>query len=322
MARTLEGGGAAADSAATAGLVPGSKQALEHTRRFIGRYRVTRGKNFRLDDYEPDHVPDHLSERKAEARAMLAAGVQWLAGLQDKLYAQDRRSLLLVFQAMDAAGKDGTIKHVMSGVNPQGCQVTAFKAPSAVDLDHDFLWRCNRALPERGRIGIFNRSYYEETLVVRVHPELLERQSLPPRLKHKEIWPQRFEDIRHYERYLARNGIVPVKFFLHVSKREQKKRFLERLENPEKHWKFSAADIRERAHWDAYMEAYEDTIRHTATADAPWYVVPADNKWFTRIVVGAAVIDALDGLDLSYPVVDEAARQQLQEAHRALLAED
>ncbi|WP_411867626.1 polyphosphate kinase 2 family protein [Vulcanococcus limneticus] len=295
---------------------------IQRARELSRPFRVEKGETFRLKHVDPGDTQEFTAEDKPRAKEALALGVELLADFQDLLYAQDRWALLLIFQAMDAAGKDGTIKHVMSGVNPQGCQVTAFKAPSAVDLDHDFLWRCNRALPERGRIGIFNRSYYEETLVVRVHPELLERQSLPPRLKRKEIWPQRFEDIRHYERYLARNGIVPVKFFLHVSKREQKKRFLERLENPEKHWKFSAADIRERAHWDAYMEAYEDTIRHTATAEAPWYVVPADNKWFTRIVVGAAVIDALDGLDLRYPVVDEAARQQLQEAHRALLAED
>ncbi len=298
------------------------RELIQRARDLSRPFRVEQGKTFRLQHVDPDDTLEFTAEDKPRAKEALAMGVELLAEFQDLLYAQDRWALLLIFQAMDAAGKDGTIKHVMSGVNPQGCQVTSFKAPSAVDLDHDFLWRSNQALPERGRIGIFNRSYYEETLVVRVHPELLERQSLPARLKGKDIWQQRFQDIRHYERYLARNGIVPLKVFLHVSKREQKKRFLERLETPEKNWKFSAADIRERAHWDAYMEAYEDTIRHTATEHAPWYVVPADNKWFTRIVVAAAVIDALDQLDLAYPVVDEAAQQRLQEAHRALLAED
>ena len=215
------------------------------------------------------------------------------------LYAQDRWAVLLIFQAMDAAGKDGAIKHVMSGVNPQGCQVYSFKAPTAEDLDHDFLWRCMKRLPERGRIGIFNRSYYEETLVVRVHPEFLAKQKLPPELVTKDIWKERFQDIRSFERYLTRNGVVIRKFFLHVSKKEQKKRFLERLEEPEKNWKFSANDAKEREHWDDYMEAYEDMIRNTATKDAPWYVVPADNKWFTRVVVAAAVIDALASLDLA-----------------------
>ena len=232
-------------------------------------------------------------------------GVEALAELQDKLYAQDRWAVLLIFQAMDAAGKDGAIKHVMSGVNPQGCQVYSFKAPSAEDLDHDYLWRCMKCLPERGRIGIFNRSYYEETLVVRVHPEFLEKQKLPPELVTKDIWKERFEDIRSFERYLTRNGVVIRKFFLHVSKKEQKKRFLERLENPEKNWKFSANDVKERGFWDDYMEAYEDMIRNTATKEAPWYVVPADNKWFTRVVVAAAVIDALDSLDLQYPKVEQ-----------------
>ena len=221
-------------------------------------------------------------------------GVEALAELQDMLYAQDRWAVLLIFQAMDAAGKDGAIKHVMSGVNPQGCQVYSFKAPSSEDLDHDYLWRCMKCLPERGRIGIFNRSYYEETLVVRVHPEFLEKQKLPPELVTKDIWKERFQDIRSFERYLTRNGVVIRKFFLHVSKKEQKKRFLERIENPEKNWKFSANDAKEREHWDEYMEAYEDMIRNTATKEAPWYVVPADNKWFTRVVVAAAVIDALD----------------------------
>ena len=222
-------------------------------------------------------------------------GIDALAELQDMLYAQDRWAVLLIFQAMDAAGKDGAIKHVMSGVNPQGCQVFSFKAPTSEDLDHDYLWRCMKCLPERGRIGIFNRSYYEETLVVRVHPEFLEKQKLPPELVTKDIWKDRFQDIRSFERYLTRNGVAICKFFLHVSKKEQKKRFLERLDNPEKNWKFSANDAKERDYWDDYMEAYEDTIRNTATKDAPWYVVPADNKWFTRVVVAAAVIDTLAG---------------------------
>ena len=229
--------------------------------------------------------------------------------------------MLLIFQAMDAAGKDGTIKHVMSGVNPQGCQVTSFKAPSALDLDHYYLWRANQALPERGRIGIFNRSYYEETLVVRVHPELLAKQSLPPDLVGPKLWKQRFEDIRHYERYLSRNGVVVLKFFLHLSKEEQKLRFLQRLERPEKNWKFSAADIRERGFWEDYRQAYEEMIRETATAHAPWFVVPADHKWFTRLVVAAAVIERLDGLDLRYPELNQDAKQALAQAREQLLAE-
>ena len=246
-------------------------------------------------------------------------GVEALAELQDMLYAQDRWAVLLIFQAMDAAGKDGTIKHVMSGVNPQGCQVYSFKAPSAEDLDHDFLWRCMKCVPERGRIGIFNRSYYEETLVVRVHAEFLEKQKLPPELVTKDIWKERFQDIRSFERYLTRNGVVIRKFFLHVSKQEQKRRFLERLENPEKNWKFSANDIKERAFWDDYMKAYEDMIRNTATPEAPWYVVPADNKWFTRIVVAAAVIEALDALDLHYPKVSKEKLKELAAAKQVLL---
>jgi PPK2 family polyphosphate:nucleotide phosphotransferase len=236
------------------------------------------------------------------------------------LYAQDRWAVLLIFQAMDAAGKDGAIKHVMSGVNPQGCQVQSFKAPSREDLDHDFLWRTTKNLPERGRIGIFNRSYYEETLVVRVHPGLLAAQQIPPELVTKRIWQERFEDIRDFERYLARNGIAICKFFLHVSKKEQKKRFLERLDDPDKNWKFSANDAKEREHWNAYMAAYEDLIRNTATETAPWYVVPADNKWFTRVVVCAAVIETLAGLDLSYPRVDKSKKAELAAARRVLLS--
>ena len=258
------------------------------------------------------------SEDKGKAQEGLQVGIEALAELQDKLYAQDQWAVLLMFQAMDAAGKDGAIKHVMSGVNPQGCQVFSFKTPSAEELDHDFLWRCLKCLPERGRIGIFNRSYYEETLVVRVHQELLARQKLPPKLVTKRIWQERFEDIRAVERYLSRNGVLILKFFLHVSKKEQKKRFLERIENPDKNWKFSAGDVAEREHWDDYMAAYEDMIRHTATPEAPWYVVPADNKWFTRIVVAAAVVKALENLDLAYPAVNEAKLEELAAAKRQL----
>jgi PPK2 family polyphosphate:nucleotide phosphotransferase len=282
-------------------------------------FRVTDG-NFRLKDIDPDDTLKFTSEDKPRAKEALAMGVSLLAELQDMLYAQDRWAVLLIFQAMDAAGKDGAIKHVMSGVNPQGCQVYSFKAPSAEDLDHDFLWRCIKCMPERGRIGIFNRSYYEETLVVRVHREFLEKQKLPPELVTKDIWRERFQDIRSFERYLTRNGVAIRKFFLHVSNKEQKKRFLERIEEPEKNWKFSANDAKERQHWDDYMEAYEDMIQNTATKEAPWYVVPADNKWFTRVVVAAAVIDALADLDLHYPEVSDEKLKELGVAKKALLA--
>ena len=283
------------------------------------RYRIDRPRKFRLRDIDPADTAGLGKARKEQAAAMLQRGVTRLADMQEKLYAQDRWALLLIFQAMDAAGKDGTIKHVMSGVNPQGCEVFSFKAPSAEDLDHDFLWRTNRSLPERGRIGIFNRSYYEEVLVVRVHPEFLSKQRIPPALVTRKIWKQRFEDINALERHLARNGVVVLKFFLNVSKAEQKRRFLERLENPEKNWKFSANDIKERAFWNDYMEAYEDMIRNTSTPEAPWYVVPADNKWFTRIVVAAAVIEALDALDLRYPKVSKEKRKELAAAKRTLV---
>jgi PPK2 family polyphosphate:nucleotide phosphotransferase len=297
------------------------REMVERAHGFCAPFRISAGEDFRLKRIDPGDTLDLKAADKPRAQAALAEGVLLLAELQARLYAEDRRALLLVFQAMDAAGKDGTIKHVMSGVNPQGCQVTAFKAPSAQELDHDFLWRSNQALPERGRIGIFNRSYYEETLVVRVHPELLARQPLPPELVGKGIWKERFRDIRHYESYLHRNGIVVRKFFLHVSKEEQKRRFLARLDTPEKNWKFSAADIRERAHWEAYQEAYEEMIRNTATPEAPWYVVPADNKWFTRLVVAAAIIDTLAALDLRYPELDDTARAALAEARNQLQAE-
>jgi PPK2 family polyphosphate:nucleotide phosphotransferase len=283
---------------------------------FAKPYRLEDGRKFRLKDVDPCDTGD--VKTKEDAREVLSKGVETLSELQDVLYAQDKWGLLLIFQAMDAAGKDGAIKHVMSGVNPQGTQVYSFKSPSAEDLDHDYLWRCYKCLPERGRIGIFNRSYYEETLVVRVHPEFLANQRLPPSLVTKHIWKERFEDINAFERYLARNGILVRKFFLHVSKKEQKKRFLKRLDEEDRNWKFSANDAKEREHWDAYMDAYEDMIRETSTEDAPWYVVPADNKWFTRLVVAAAVIGTLEKLDLQYPKVDDAKKKELQAA-RAIL---
>jgi PPK2 family polyphosphate:nucleotide phosphotransferase len=282
-------------------------------------FRVTHGKRFRLRDVDPRSTGPIRSKGRAAAR--LEQGVARLAALQETLYAQDRWALLLIFQAMDAAGKDGAIKHVMSGINPQGCQVYSFKAPSSEELDHDFLWRTTCRLPERGRIGIFNRSYYEEVLVVRVHPELLAHERMPERLVTKHIWRERFEAINALETYLGRNGVMVRKFFLHVSKAEQRERFLSRLDEPEKNWKFSTADVREREHWDAYMAAYEDTIRHTATADAPWYVVPADHKWFARLVVADAIVDALESLNLSFPKVGADKRKDLAAARATLGSE-
>ena len=290
------------------------------SRKLSRPYRVTNGDAFRLSSVNPSDTGRLKKEDKPKAREALHIGVEALAALQDRLYAHDRWGVLLIFQAMDAAGKDSAIKHVMSGVNPQGCQVASFKTPSAEELDHDFLWRCQRHLPERGRIGIFNRSYYEETLIVRVHPELLARQKLPADLVGKNLWKQRFKDIRAFERYLHRNGILVRKFFLHVSQAEQRRRFLERIENPDKNWKFSAADVKERASWPDYMAAYEDMIRNTATRDTPWYVVPADNKWFTRIVVASAVIDALASLDLRYPTLGAAQKRELAAARQTLRA--
>lgn len=289
------------------------------TERLIDKYRVTDGENFRLKHIKPGDTGKVGS--KQEATELLARGVQWLAEEQEKLYASDNWSLLLIFQAMDAAGKDGTIKHVMSGINPQGCQVHSFKSPTSVDLDHDFLWRCSKVMPERGRIGIFNRSYYEEVLVVRVHPEFLLKQKLPPQLIGKKIWDQRFEDIRNFEKYHARQGTIIRKFFLHVSRDEQQRRFLSRLEEKEKNWKFSPSDIAERGHWDKYMDAYEDMIRNTASEHAPWYVVPADNKWFTRLVVAAAIVDAMHGLKLKFPKVDKRKRKELEAIESALKRE-
>jgi PPK2 family polyphosphate:nucleotide phosphotransferase len=285
-------------------------------REFSRPYRVTSGKKFRLKDVDPADTAQLESDENA--KEYLERGVAILADQQQRLYAQDRWGVLLIFQAMDAAGKDGTIKHVMSGVNPQGVQVYSFKAPSSEELDHDFLWRCKKALPERGRIGIFNRSYYEDTLVVRVHPELLASTKLPESLVTKNIWQERFEDINGFERYMARNGYVILKFFLHVSKAEQKRRFLSRLDEPAKNWKFSTADSAERGHWNEYMAAYEDMIRNTASKHAPWYVVPADHKWFTRLVVASAVIDALENLQLTFPTVDAAKRRELAAVRRAL----
>jgi PPK2 family polyphosphate:nucleotide phosphotransferase len=296
-----------------------SKELIKEARKIAGSYCVTRGEKFRLKDVDSGDTMGFKSEAKPRAKEALVMGVELLAGLQDMLYAQDKWAVLLIFQAMDAAGKDGAIKHVMSGVNPQGCQVYSFKSPSAEDFDHDYLWRCTKCLPNRGHIGIFNRSYYEETLVVRVHPELLNMQKLPPQLITKDIWKQRFEDIRNFETYLANNGIAVCKFFLHISKKEQKRRFLERLETPEKNWKFSAADMAERGFWDEYQDAYEDMIQNTAARHAPWYVVPADNKWFTRVVVAAAVIDTLAALDLDYPKVGKEKLKELAAAKSVLL---
>src|SRR5579859_5088060 len=281
-------------------------------------FRIDDGKKFRLKDVDPAETGHWKSKEHAEAALM--GGIARTAELQDKLYAQDNWALLLIFQAMDAAGKDGAVKHVMSGVNPQGCQVHSFKAPSEVELQHDFLWRTTRDLPERGHIGIFNRSYYEEVLVVRVHPELLKNEKIPDPLVGKKIWEERFKDICSFERHLTRNGTVIRKFFLHVSKKEQKERFLARLEEPEKNWKFSAADIHERKYWDDYQDAYEDMIRNTATEEAPWYVVPADNKWFTRLVISTVLVDTLESLDLCYPKVDAAKRKELDAAKKVLVA--
>ena len=295
------------------------KELTQRAHKLADHYCIKDGKKFRLKDIDPGDTAWLKDEHKPLAEQALKEGVEALAELQERLYAQDRRSVLLIFQAMDAAGKDGAIKHVMSGINPQGCQVFSFKAPTSEDLDHDYLWRCLKCLPERGRIGIFNRSYYEETLVVRVHPELLEKQKLPPELVTKSIWNERFEDIRNLEQYLSRNGVIVRKFFLHVSKKEQLKRFLSRLDEPSKNWKFAFADAEERGHWGDYMQAYEDMIRNTATQESPWYVIPADNKWFTRTAVAAAVIDTLSSLELHYPKVDEAKRRELASVRDALL---
>jgi PPK2 family polyphosphate:nucleotide phosphotransferase len=294
------------------------KQAKKYSRPFC----VTNGSKFRLKKIDPSDTLDFDTEDKSRAEEALAQGVELLAELQEKLYAQDRWAVLIIFQAMDAAGKDGAIKHVMAGINPQGCEVSSFKAPSAEELDHDFLWRCARRLPERGRIGIFNRSYYEETIVVRVHQEYLAGQKLPQNLKPKDLWKQRFHDICNFEEHLSNNGTLVLKFFLHVSKEEQRQRFLERIENPEKNWKFSVKDVNERAHWDDYMHAYEQTIRHTASKHAPWYVVPADKKWFTRLVVAAAIVENMNALGLDFPTLGKEELKALDNAKQALAATD
>jgi PPK2 family polyphosphate:nucleotide phosphotransferase len=285
--------------------------------KFAKLYRVDDPDKFRIDEWDPGDT-SNLDIDKKEAKDLLAEGVERLSHLQEKLYAQDRWAVLLIFQAMDAAGKDSVIEHVMKGVNPQGCEVHSFKQPSEEELDHDFMWRTNCRLPQRGRIGIFNRSYYEEVLIVRVHPEVLEKEKIPSKLVTKDIWKERFKDIRAFERYLTRNGTLILKFFLHVSKEEQKRRFLERIDNPSKNWKFSMGDVVERKLWDKYMAAYEDMIRNTSRPEAPWHVVPADNKWFTRLVVAAELVDALDRLDLKFPSVRGAARRELAKARKIL----
>ena len=293
------------------------KENLDRTRKYVRPFRITKGEHFTLKDFDPSETCG-LKQDKGEASELLQAGTDWLAEEQEMLYAQDRWSLLLIFQAMDAAGKDSTIKHVMSGVNPQGCQVFSFKQPSREDLNHDFLWRYWKCLPERGRIGIFNRSYYEEVLIVRVHEELLKSQNIPKPLLGKRIWDQRLSDIAHFEDYLSRQGVVILKFFLYMSRQEQKKRFLQRLDTPEKNWKFSASDVHERRFWNDYMRAYEKAICATASESAPWFVVPADNKWFTRLVVAAAIVEAVEQLDLAYPKPGAEKKKELAAMRAAL----
>src|SRR5262245_16644548 len=281
-------------------------------------YRVSKGHDFRLKDFDAEDT-NGMKDKK-QGKEILEHSRDLLSEFQEKLYAQDRWALLIIFQAMDAAGKDGAIKHVMSGINPQGCDVTSFKAPSKDELDHEYLWRAHRAVPQRGKIGIFNRSYYEEVLVVRVHPDFLNAQQLPKELISKHIWNERYEDINNFEKYLARNGVIVMKFFLHLSKSEQKKRFLERLEMPEKNWKFSMADVKERAYWKHYQHAYEEMIQNTATKHAPWHIIPADNKWFTRLAVAGAIIEKLHSLDLQFPEVDDDKKKELAEVRKALVA--
>jgi PPK2 family polyphosphate:nucleotide phosphotransferase len=297
------------------------KEILDRIQKYIQPFRITKGKGFRLKNYDPGDTCGLTKQNKGEASELLQRGTEWLAQEQDMLYAQDRWSLLLVFQAMDAAGKDGTIRHVMSGVNPQGCQVFSFKQPSQEELSHDFMWRYFKSLPERGRIGIFNRSYYEEVLIVRVHEEILKRQKIPQPLVGKRIWEERLADIAHFEDYITRQGVIILKFFLQVSREEQKKRFMKRLSNPEKHWKFSASDVHERKFWGDYMHAYEEAIRATASERAPWFVVPADKKWFTRLVVAAAIVEAVEELDLTYPKVDAEKKKELATTRAELARE-
>jgi PPK2 family polyphosphate:nucleotide phosphotransferase len=296
------------------------KDIRDRIQKLVHPFRITKGEGFRLNDFDPGDTGG-LTLDKPQGTELVQLGTKWLAEEQDMLYAQDRWSLLLIFQAMDAAGKDSTIKHVMSGVNPQGCQVFSFKQPSSEELDHDFMWRYVIRMPERGRIGIFNRSYYEEVLVVRVHPETLKQQKMPPQFVSKSVWDERLADIAHFEDYISRQGTTILKFFLHVSRKEQKKRFKERLDEPEKNWKFSTSDMKERKFWGHYMEAFEEAIRATASKHAPWFVVPADNKWFTRLLVEAAIVDAVGDLGLAYPKVDAAKRKELMAARTALSRE-
>jgi PPK2 family polyphosphate:nucleotide phosphotransferase len=295
------------------------KKWLRKVASLVRPFRVTDGRRFRLDSIDCGDTRGFESKKRAQDR--LERDIKILGELQEKLYAQDRWALLLIFQAMDAAGKDSTIKHVMSGVNPQGCQVYSFKAPSDEELDHDFMWRTTCRLPERGRIGIFNRSYYEEVLVVRIHPEVLAHERLPEELVTRDIWRERYEDINAFERYLSRNGVVVRKFFLHVSREEQRHRFLDRLDEPEKNWKFSLTDVRERRHWDAYMAAYQEMIQRTSAPYAPWYVVPADHKWFSRLVVVSAILETLSSLDLAFPTVEPDRLKELESARVALVNE-
>lgn len=297
------------------------KELIERAKKFSQKYCAGNGSFFALKDYPTDDFPNLKKDEKKAVKELLQLSIDALVVMQDMMYAQDKWSLLLIFQAMDAAGKDGAIKHVMSGLNPQGCQVSSFKTPSAEDLDHDFLWRCQKKLPERGRIGIFNRSYYEEVLVVRVHEKILQSQKIPEKLISKNIWQQRYEDIRNFEKYLNNNGTVVIKFFLNLSKEEQKKRFLERIDNPDKNWKFSASDAKEREYWDDYMNAYEQMIINTSTEKSPWYVIPADDKLFARIAVASAIINTMDSLDLAYPEVSKQKLDELQQVKRALIDE-
>lgn len=298
------------------------KGLIERANILAKQYCVGDGKNFKLKDYPTDDYPKLKKKEKQIFKDLLQMGVETLAAMQDKMYAQDKWSLLLIFQAMDAAGKDGAIKHVMSGLNPQGCEVNSFKAPSAEELDHDFLWRCAKRLPERGRIGIFNRSYYEEVLVVRVHQQILQSQKIPQKLITENIWEERYQDIRNFEEHLYRNGTIVIKFFLNLSPGEQKKRFIERINNPDKNWKFSASDAKERKYWNDYMSAYEQLIINTSTENSPWYVIPADDKPYARIAVAAAIISAMESMGLKYPEVSEEKVAELQKIREELLADE
>jgi PPK2 family polyphosphate:nucleotide phosphotransferase len=300
----------------------GKNELIDRARKLTKKYCIRDGSKFRLKDYETNDSFNLGSEDKSLVKQTIQIGVEGLATMQDILFAQDKWSLLLVFQAMDAAGKDGAIKHVMSGVNPQGCQVSSFKAPTSEELDHDFLWRCQKHLPERGRIGIFNRSYYEEVLIVRVHKQILESQKLAKELITKDIWKERFQDIRNFEKYLYRNGTIVIKFFLNISKEEQKRRFIERIDNPDKNWKFSAADVDERKYWKEYMNAYQDMIRNTATENSPWYVVPADDKSYARIIIASAILNTMDAMELEYPKVSKEAIAELKEIKNKLMLEE